>query len=306
MLKLFKSTITCPFTNLAIEEYLFNTIYEPNCDIFHVYRNSRSVILGRNQNPFKELNFELIIKDSVPVVRRQSGGGTVYHDLGNTNYLHIMPRSRFDRKFSVGMVNRALHELDIPSFVNNRHDIYVGDKKVSGSAFKLVKDKAYHHGTMLIDTELDKLTKYLHPKSKNLKGGGIESVRSMVTRLRDHSFTADSPSFIESCFNIYAEHFEQSSSLSLFEQVESRILFNKVDITNDLKPIIARMKSKEWIYGQTPKFTLELGNGVIVLVEKGIITDISGPIRDLNLIGDYIHELSSVESELAKEIRLAL
>ena len=99
--------------------------------------------------------------DGIPLVRRKSGGGAVYHDLGNSNYSIIMPRSAFQRSTSVNLICRALHQLDIPARVNERFDIVVNDDKVSGSAYKLTNDKAYHHGTMLIDSDLDALGVYL-------------------------------------------------------------------------------------------------------------------------------------------------
>ena len=295
-IRFFKSKLTCPYQNLAVEDFLFNIVYTPSTHIFLLYRNKPTVVLGRNQNPFKELDFESIHKDRVPISRRQSGGGTVYHDLGNTNYFHIMLRSEFDRKFSVGLINLALHELDIPSHVNNRHDIYIGDKKVSGSAFKLVKDKAYHHGTMLIDSELDKLKLYLNPKMKNMQGGGIESVRSNVTRLRDHSYTADHPSFSEACFKVYSNHFDTFPKVSLFHEDGSRLLLDEIDITSDLEPIIDKLKSTEWIFGQTPKFTLQLDSNIVISVEKGMIVNITGVNDCQSLIGQYLHNLETTSS----------
>ncbi len=102
-------------------------------------------------------------QDGIPLVRRRSGGGTVYHDLGNSNYSIMMPRPVFQRSTSVSLVCRALHQLDIPAKVNDRYDIVIDGAKVSGSAYKLINEKAYHHGTMLIDSDLSALGKYLKP-----------------------------------------------------------------------------------------------------------------------------------------------
>jgi lipoate-protein ligase A len=104
-----------------------------------------------------------MVQDGIPLVRRKSGGGTVYHDLGNANYSIIMPRPIFQRSTSVSLVCRALQQLDIPAEVNERYDIVINGAKVSGSAYKLINEKAYHHGTMLIDSNLDALGKYLKP-----------------------------------------------------------------------------------------------------------------------------------------------
>ncbi|KAI8849079.1 hypothetical protein BC829DRAFT_472928 [Chytridium lagenaria] len=122
-----------------------------------MYRNDPCVVIGRNQNPWRECNVPLLRKTNIPLIRRRSGGGTVYHDLGNTNYSIHMPRHLFNRDLHAHLVSQALIDLDIPATVNSRHDITVHNKKVSGSAYKVVNARAYHHGTMLIDTEIGEL-----------------------------------------------------------------------------------------------------------------------------------------------------
>ncbi|KAG0341060.1 hypothetical protein BG004_006163 [Podila humilis] len=124
------SKLDDPCTNLAFEEWLFRNS-SPETYILFLYRNSKSVIIGRNQNPWKECNLKQLDKDGVPFVRRKSGGGTVYHDIGNTNYSIMMPRAVFDRRTNVELICRALHELDIPALVNERHDIVLDGKKIS-------------------------------------------------------------------------------------------------------------------------------------------------------------------------------
>ena len=140
-------------------------------NVLLLYRNSSCVIIGRNQNPWIEANMNTVYNKSInnsnelqiPLIRRKSGGGTVYHDLGNTNYCVMMPRSEFKRSTSVTMVSQALEQLDIPASVNSRYDIVIGDKKISGSAYKIANNKSYHHGTMLIDTDLKVLGDALKP-----------------------------------------------------------------------------------------------------------------------------------------------
>ncbi|TKA57245.1 hypothetical protein B0A53_01201, partial [Rhodotorula sp. CCFEE 5036] len=117
---------------------------DPEQKILYLYRNSPSVIIGRNQNPWKEINLARLRELDIPFVRRKSGGGTVYHDLGNTNYCVFVPRTEFDRKTNAELVVRGLQNLDLAAYV-------------SGSAFKLVNKRAYHHGTMLIDAKLGDL-----------------------------------------------------------------------------------------------------------------------------------------------------
>ncbi|GAA5873916.1 hypothetical protein JCM3774_004038, partial [Rhodotorula dairenensis] len=144
-----------PWFNLAFEDWLFRKT-DPDQKILYMYRNSPSVIIGRNQNPWKEINLARLRELGIPFVRRKSGGGTVYHDLGNTNYCVFVPRTEFDRKTNAELVARGLQTLDLAAYVNDRNDICI-DGYVSGSAFKLVNKRAYHHGTMLIDAKLGDL-----------------------------------------------------------------------------------------------------------------------------------------------------
>ncbi|RKP24696.1 hypothetical protein SYNPS1DRAFT_5036, partial [Syncephalis pseudoplumigaleata] len=207
------SQVNDPWTNLAIEEWLFRHT-DPAAYILFMYRNDPCVVFGRNQNPWAECNLRAMTAAGAKIVRRQSGGGAVYHDMGNTNYSVIMPRASFKWQTYAEMVARALNQLDIPAAVNERHDITVYKRKisfsllrgcltstmrdyVSGSAFKLISQRAYHHGTMLIDTDLDGLGYFLRTDKTRLDTAGTPSVRSPVTNLRDYSYTVDHLSFCE-------------------------------------------------------------------------------------------------------------
>jgi lipoate-protein ligase A len=163
---IFISKVIDPWINLAFEEYLFRK--KELMNVLLLYRNSSSVIIGRNQNPWIEANIKLLNELKIPLIRRMSGGGTVFHDLGNTNYCVMMPREKFKRSTSVTMIANALQNLDIPAKVNSRYDIVLGDKKISGSAYKIANNKSYHHGTMLIDTDISQLYDALKPNVRFL------------------------------------------------------------------------------------------------------------------------------------------
>ncbi|CAO3661164.1 unnamed protein product [Umbelopsis ramanniana] len=188
---------------------------------------------------------------NIPLVRRRSGGGTVYHDMGNSIYTIFMPRAAFTRDANAELVARALHQLDIPAYINSRHDIAVDGFKVSGSAYKLTNRRAYHHGTMLIDTDVDMLRGALKVDKDRLVTKGVASVPSPVTNLRSYSYTIDHQQFCEAVI----EEFLYTHNDNI--PVEPTI-FSKDDISNLPEEV---MKSKEeltswdWIYGQTPEFT---------------------------------------------------
>lgn len=234
-----------------------------------LYRNKDSIVLGRNQNPTKEINWNLLLRNNVSLARRTSGGGCVYHDMGNTNYCHIMPRDEFNRSTSVSLVSKALNSLNIPTVVNGRHDIVLDGKKVSGSAFKLTSTKALHHGTMLIDTDLDNLFAYLNPLALNVKGLGTDSVRSFVVNLRQYSSLIDHSSFCNAVITTFKLKYGDGVELQNREKLDIIASENEIihvdenSIGNEIDPkefdgIYQQLQSKQWIIGQTPKFTLEL------------------------------------------------
>ncbi|KAJ3024334.1 hypothetical protein HKX48_000009 [Thoreauomyces humboldtii] len=214
--------------------------------------------------------------ENVPLVRRRSGGGTVYHDIGNTNYTIIMPRENFDRVTNAELIVRGLHQLDIPASVNERHDIVVDGKKVSGSAYKLVNNRAYHHGTMLIDADLGALGRYLRPPVKNLVGKGVDSVRSTVGKLRDHSYTVDHSTFSDAV----AEEFCRTHRVSLIKPIE--LTMKHLTEHPKIQEYLDEIKTWDWIYGQTPDFTHRLEKifswakvDIIIRSHRGLITESS-------------------------------
>jgi lipoate-protein ligase A len=206
---IYLTSITNPFLNLAVEEWLFrNSIHEFT---LLLYRNAPSIVIGRNQNPWTEVNQSLLRMKRIPLVRRLSGGGTVYHDLGNTNYCVIMPKSKFTRSYSANLVCSALQQLDVPAIVNDRFDITLNGAKISGSAYRLSNNRSYHHGTMLIDTDLDSLSGLILPsRPSGIQGGGIDSVRVPVTRIAKTSYTVDHFTFCQAVQAEFKARFNQA------------------------------------------------------------------------------------------------
>jgi lipoate-protein ligase A len=181
----------------------------------------------------------------------------------------MLPKQEFDRTFALEKIRLALHQLDIPAMLNSRHDLCVEEKKISGSAFKLTSSRAYHHGTMLIDTDLNLLLKYLTPKSIDIQGLGTDSVRSTVTKLRDYSYTIDHSSFCESVGLEFQKQFGKTET----------VFVDSSFVNDTIRDIAASLQTREWIYGQTPRYSLKLskdfGFGLIdieLVVEKGIVT----------------------------------
>ncbi|KAI9485521.1 MAG: hypothetical protein EXX96DRAFT_474862 [Benjaminiella poitrasii] len=172
--------------------------------------------------------------------------------MGNSIYTIFMPREAFSRRTNAELVARSLTELDIPASVNERHDIVVDKHKVSGSAYKITSLRAYHHGTMLIDADTDRLKGCLSKKRMNNKGivsKGVESVPSPVTNLRDYSFTIDHQQFCESVLSEFVLAYNDGIPVK-------PIIFNDTSrLPKQVETTRQELMTWEWIYGQTPEFT---------------------------------------------------
>lgn len=192
-LQIYHSPSTNPYLNLSIEHHLLQHTH-PDSTILFLYANSPCVVIGRNQNPWLETNLRQLRHDSIALVRRRSGGGTVFHDLGNMNWSVICPPALFDRDRHAEMVTRALRKLGVRGArVNERHDIVMdvveGERrtgtstfKVSGSAYKLTRTRSLHHGTCLLSVgDLGRVGRLLRsPAEGFIKARGVESVRSPI------------------------------------------------------------------------------------------------------------------------------
>ncbi|RCI04486.1 Biotin/lipoate A/B protein ligase [Rhizopus stolonifer] len=245
------STLNDAYSNLAIEEYLLKET-PPDRYILYLWRNKPCVVVGRNQNPFKECNLRFMRQNDIPLVRRRSGGGAVYHDMGNSIYTIFMPREAFSRRTNAELVANALNQLDIPALVNERHDIVVDHHKVSGSAYKITSSRAYHHGTMLIDADTEVLKGCLSKKRMNnasIISKGVESVPSPVTNLRNYSYTVDHQQFCESVLSEFITSYNDGIPVQ-------PIVFNKdSSLPKQIEATRQELRTWDWIYGQTPEFT---------------------------------------------------
>lgn len=183
-MKLIVNRNTDPAYNLAFEEYFLT---EMQGEFVLLWQNRPTVVIGCNQNVYKEINFTALEEKEICLVRRQTGGGAVYHDLGNVNFSFITPYQEGDlsemKRFCEPVVG-YLATLGIKAEVGGRNDILVDGMKFSGNAQAVRKNRILHHGTLLFDTDLSVLSTVLTPDSKKLTGKGINSVRSRVTNLR--------------------------------------------------------------------------------------------------------------------------
>lgn len=185
-LYVFESTTFDPYYNLAVEKYLLETV-SPDACILYLWQNENTVVIGRNQNPWAECSVSRIEEDNVRLARRLSGGGAVFHDLGNLNFTFLVSEENYDLERQLSVIERMCHSFNIQAARSGRNDILVDGKKFSGNAFYNSKGRSYHHGTLLIDADIQKMSRYLNPSNAKLSAKGVASVRSRVTNLKEYN-----------------------------------------------------------------------------------------------------------------------
>lgn len=270
-MKIYISLSNNIYFNLALENWLFLEKMEDEKILF-LWQNAPCVVIGRAQNPWLECNLKTMNKDNVPVVRRQSGGGTVYHDYGNLNYTIISPKSKHDIKSNLKLVCSVVNKLRLNLYPNDRNDIVIDHDyttyKVSGCAFREKKDRAFHHGTLLINANTTKLYDYLHqPIDSSLDTKGVKSHRSKVINLSQIIPDLQAQDITRS----FMRNFD-SIELSLID--EETPLHNKELIDKE----ISTLKSWDWKFGKTLPFTktyTQDNQELIAEVEGGKIANIS-------------------------------
>ena len=246
---------TDPYFNLATEDWIFRDM-DPETKVLFLWRNDKSIIVGRGQNVWSECDLDGVERDGVHVVRRHSGGGAVYQDLGNTCFTFMGKKEAGKSTKELyarnnGILIRALASLGIEAQSSGRNDLVVDNDgqsfKISGSAFKESKDRCFHHGTMLMNVDLTKLSNYLTPDSKKLKAKGIKSVRSRVLNLKDLRPDIDHEIFCQTLIEQFFVEYEGSCPIERLDN-------DKLTELETLAEYYETLKSWDWVYGKTPNF----------------------------------------------------
>lgn len=317
---------TDPFFNLALEEY-FVKHKDLKEDLLILWQNEPTIVVGKHQNTYEELNLDYVAKNDIKVVRRMSGGGAVYHDLGNLNYTVIKNDGqlyRNDFSFFALPVISCLVKLGIEATFDGRNDILIHGKKFSGNAQYFHKNKVLHHGTLLFSSDLTVLSQALQVKMKKFASKGIKSVKSRVTNISDY---LSEP--------IAISEFRKSLTTSMFGENENSIQNYKLseeDISSIMEIRNRKYSTWEWNFGHSPKMSyskeIRFDAGTVSLamdIKEGSIDSCKfygdffevNPIEDLEKlftgqryektqlesllanvnISDYIHSLSNEEFE---------
>lgn len=281
-----------PQFNLALEQYIFESLNQFD-EIFLLWINEPSIIVGKHQNTIQEINLDYIKENNINVVRRLSGGGAVYHDYGNLNYT-IISKSKdtsvFNFEAFTQPVIQVLAKLGVKAEFTGRNDIVIGDKKFCGNAQYMKKNKVLHHGAMLFDTELGVLGKALKVSKDKIESKGIKSVRSRVTNIKDH---LKEDIDVEDFKQILLEHmFEGNDGIKEYKLTEED--YDNIDIL-----MKKRYNTWEWNFGSSPNFNIKKEKKYVSGKVETQIEVKDGVIKNIKFYGDFFGsgELSDLEEK---------
>jgi lipoate-protein ligase A len=273
------SEYTDPYFNLASEEYLLKTFTE---DVFLLYRNEPSIVVGKHQNTLAEINLQFVQEAGIKVARRISGGGTVFHDLGNLNFAFITGGREGELvnypKYTDPII-KAMSGMGLNVVLGERNELLLGKKKISGTASHVYKKRVLHHGTLLYSSVMEDLSQALRVESQKFADRAVKSVRSAVTNISDHLVD-----------KLEVGDFQNRILRFILDSMDNSRQYRYKDL--DLKEIGKLRDSKfstwQWNFGYSPKYqfnkSLSYGDGKIVLhmnVEKGII-------QEIHINGDFL------------------
>ena len=239
-----------PWWNLAVEEYLLDRV-EPGQCILYLWQNEKTIVIGRNQNPWKECRTELFENEGGKLARRLSGGGAVFHDTGNLNFTFVASREVYELQKQVQVILDAVNSLGIRAEMSGRNDLTADGRKFSGNAFCFRKNGAFHHGTLLVSADFEKLSKYLQVSAEKMRSKGVESVRSRVVNLTEFLPTLTIDAMAEALIASFRTAYECTASVEncIKEGKEGRMA---------LEELYCKYSSWSWRYGEAPKFDVDM------------------------------------------------
>ncbi|EHN15984.1 lipoate--protein ligase [Clostridium sporogenes] len=289
---------TNPFFNLALEEYLLKNV-DIKEDYFILWQNEPTIVIGKYQNTLKEINMNFVRDNNINVVRRNSGGGAVYHDLGNINFTFITKydeKHLLDFKTFTNPVVYSLGKLNVKAQLSGRNDILIDGRKISGNSQHIYKDRFLHHGTLLFNSELENLVKALNVDNDKIISKGIESIKSRVTNIKEH----------------VKEHVKEDIFMEKFKKIliENIFIWNKsslkeYNLTSDqIASIEKLMKEKymtwQWNYGESPEFNYRNSKRFQGGKLEVLLNIVEGHINECKIYGDFlgVMDVSEIEKKI--------
>lgn len=283
---------TDPYFNIATDEYIFKHLKE---DCFMLWRNDNAIIVGKHQNTLAEINIDYVKEHGIKVVRRLSGGGAVYHDLGNLNYSFTKTGENSEvvdfKKYTLPIIE-VLQNMGVNARFEGRNDLTIDGKKFSGNAEHVFKNKVLHHGTLLFTSEMKNVSGALKINPLKYSDKAVKSVPKRVTNISDHLKVP-----------ISLEEFTQKIMDHIVSTHDDCVLyeFTKTDLAAIKKIRDEKYASWEWNYGKSPEYDFKKGirtdGGTLEMnlnAEQGII-------KKVKIYGDFFNEKDISEIELALE-----
>lgn len=274
--------------NLARDGYFLENNKKGDV-ILYFYVNKNAVIIGRNQNAWKECSIANMDADGVQLVRRHSGGGAVFHDNGNLNFSFITDEKHYDLNRQMRVILNAVSKLGLKAELSGRNDITVDGKKFSGNAFSLAKGNRSHHGTILVNADLTKLSNYLCVSKEKMRSKGIDSVRARVCNICELS----SGLTVEAMRRLVIESFIEEYGAA------SEYVFDGTALA-EVEERRERLASWEWRFGKTPQFDFETDKRFSFGDTQIYFNSSNGVIRETKVYSDCL------DTELTTEIENAL
>ncbi|ARQ35259.1 lipoate--protein ligase [Mycoplasmoides pneumoniae] len=272
-----------PYFNAALEEWLLTEFKKgEEIKVIYFWQNANTIVVGRNQNTYAEVNLSEVEKDKVNLFRRFSGGGAVFHDMGNICFSIILPKAKKEMENAYEETTRNvvkfLNSVGVPAQFHGRNDLEIEGKKFSGLAEYLSKDRVLVHGTLLFDTDFTKLVKYLNVDKTKMVSKGIESVQKRVVNVKEYLPNLSTPTFLEKMVQFFTEtehaetiHLDESS----IKMVEKRAQ--------------EHFQSWDWNFGKTADYNFKNkkrfeGAGIF---ECNVQVD-QGKVVDIKFYGDFL------------------
>ena len=274
--------------NLARDGYFLENNKKGDV-VLYFYVNKNAVIIGRNQNAWKECSIANMNADGVQLVRRHSGGGAVFHDNGNLNFSFITDEKHYDLNRQMRVILNAVSKLGLKAELSGRNDITVDGKKFSGNAFSLAKGNRSHHGTILVNADLTKLSNYLCVSKEKMRSKGIDSVRARVCNICELS----SGLTVEAMRRLVIESFIEEYGAA------SEYVFDGTALA-EVEERRERLASWEWRFGKTPQFDFETDKRFSFGDTQIYFNLRDGVIRETKVYSDCL------DTELTTEIENAL
>ena len=270
---------TYPYKNLAMEEYLTMNVRPGEC-IMYLWQNRHTVVIGKNQNCWKECKVNSLEKDGGYLVRRLSGGGAVFHDMGNLNFTFMVRQADYSVEKQQDVILRAVQMLGIHGERTGRNDITVDGRKFSGNAFLQVGEQCYHHGTIMLNANTEDMSRYLNVDKQKLQSKGVASVRSRVANLIEFRPDITVPMMQDALIKAFTETYGLPAA--------------KLDETTlpaeEIRLLTEKFESWEWKYGRRIPFDYEIsGRFVWGDVQLQLHVD-EGIIREINFFSDAMDQ----------------